>query len=356
MKFSQVIFLLAIAGLMFCIVPIPGMPYRFSWQLASLWLGGVAFTAALSSWWWRAFWLLALIRTATIMPPDIEAYIMLLTIAVFLCAAEIASRIDTTVVKFHMRIAAMLLLAWMFIQELGWAPMQFDRPSGPFNPDACGIFLALCLPAFMCKRWCVMIPFVIWGLVVARSTTAILAALAGAGVYYYIICQSKKRFLAVCLALTLGLGIWFSHVKSLDQMIDNPRWLAWKHAVWSLRSEQWGRGLGSWSVVFPILASGEPELGEVKNENGKLVMNGVLAQAHNEPLQATFEMGLQMTALIAAFLMAIAVKVLKGNAPAGAAAGMAALVVGCLGFFTMHIAPTALLGCAWLGIWKRGQI
>lgn len=355
MKFSQVILLAAIVGLMFCIIPLPGMPYRFSWQLVSLWLGGVAFTAALSSWWWRAFWLLALIRTATIMPPVIEAYIMLLTIAVFLYAAEIASRIDMEVVKISMCIAAMSLLAWMVGQALEWIPMQFDRPSGPFNPNASGIFLSLCLPAFIGRWRSLLIPLVIWGLYISHCTTAILAALAGCAAYYYVECRSKKIFLSVCLLLVIILWAWFANVKPLDRMVESNRWLAWKHAAWSFRSEQWGRGLGSWSDQFPLLASGEPKLGVVKNINGKLVMNNVLQQAHNEPVQASFEMGLQMTLLIAVFLIAVTVQIYRGSVSAVAAGGMTSLIVGCLGFFTMHVAPTALLGCAWLGIWKRGQ-
>jgi hypothetical protein len=49
MKIAEILLLGAVPGLMFCIIPVNGMEFRLSWQLAALWLGGAAFAVFLSS-------------------------------------------------------------------------------------------------------------------------------------------------------------------------------------------------------------------------------------------------------------------------------------------------------------------
>jgi O-antigen ligase len=120
-----------------------------------------------------------------------------------------------------------------------------------------------------------------------------------------------------------------------------------------MRSEILGRGLGSWKTVFPLLASGDARIGEVTNANGKITMNNAFAEAHNEYVQAAFEMGVQMALLMVLFAGCVIWAILTRQAPAHVSAGMAALMVACMGWHVFHIAPLALLGCAWLGLWER---
>ena len=359
MKLVEIILLFAVPGLMFCIIPVNGMEFRLSWQLASLWLGGVAFALFLSSWWLRVFFLLALIRTAT-MTPAYDAYISLLTIAVFLAAAEGFRRIDLERIMNAMCAAAILLFVWVMAQKAGFVNAPFAPTlAGPFNPDSGGVFFALCLPAFLRPRWWPFVIICFIGIVMAGATTAALAAAAALGVFLFVgdrfqICPRRaKRIIAGAAALIVLLGLWFWRVDSLESVIRCNRWVAWKHAVWSMRSELMGRGLGSWKTEFPLLASGDTRLGEVKNENGKIIMNNTVNEAHNEYVQASFELGVQMALLMVLFAGFVTWTILTRQPPAHAAAGMAALMVACIGWHVFHVAPLALLGCAWLGQWER---
>ena len=353
-RFARILLLTSLPGLMFCIIPVHGTEFNLSWQLASVWLGGLAFTALLTGWWLRVFWLICLAVTMIHFPPVYDAYISLITVAVFLAAVEGFSRIDGEKEMDAICIAAIALLCWMLAQRAGWATAWFGvRSVGPFNPDAGGVFLALCLPACLRGKWMLLAPFIVCGLVVSGTTTGAMAALAGMAVYLYLTVADKRKIIAWGAALAVLAGVWFWKVDSLDNMVKCNRWIAWKHAAWSMRSEMLGRGMGSWEVVFPLLASGDTRLGTVNNENGKIEMNNVFCQAHNEYVQAAFELGVQTFALIGAFLIFVAVCILRKSVSAEVAAGMTALAISCFGWHVFHIPPVALLGCAWLGMWQR---
>jgi len=363
MKIIRYILLCALPGLMFCIIPVEGTPFRWSWQLTALWLGGAAFTVFLSSWWFRAFYLLVLIRTATIMP-NYDAYIAFITLTVFLAAVEGFSRIDQEKTMNAMCIAALLLLYWMIAQKLGWmTEYMTGQPAGPFNPDTGGIFLALCLPACLRAGKYLLLPLIVWGLVEIGTTTGIAAALCAAGVYAYLTVTDWKKLIAVGMALVISAGIWFWKIDPIENTLQCKRWIVWKHAIMSMRSEMFGRGLGSWDDIFPLLVSGDKRIsGQVDSvitygESGRvkvdITKNSYFGQAHNEYVQAAFELGIQALMLVIVFLGTVAFAIVRKFAPPYAAAGVVALAVSCFGFFPMHVAPTALLGCAWLGIWQR---
>lgn len=353
--------LLSVPGLMLCIIPVDGAALRFSWQMSALWLGGVAFTALLTSWWLRAFWLAALAVTAlAAWPPNYEAYVSLLTVAVFLAAAEGFSRIDPDATMCAMRIAAGLLLAWILLQEAGVAHTWFPaQNAGPFNPNLGGVFLALCLPAFMAGGWWAAGVLVALGILIAKSTTAALAALTGAAVWCLITYRGRRRVLAgAAAALMLFAGVWFWRVDSLDRLFSCSRWIVWTHAALAIPAEPFGRGLGSWAAVFPLLASGIPALNAPTATREGLAAVAVFEQAHNEYVQAAFELGLQTLALIIAFLVwAIRKTATADGSPltAQSAAGIAAVAVSCFGVFTFHVGPTALLGIAWLGMFLESH-
>lgn len=363
MKIAEIILLCAVPGLMFCIIPVNGMEFRLSWQLAAIWLGGAAFAVFLSSWWWRVFFLIALIRTAT-MAPAYDAYISLLTIAVFLAAAEGFSRIDPERVMNAICLAVLILFAWIMIQMTGGTTALFaPRLAGPFNPDSGGVFFALCLPAFLRPRWWPFGVVCIIGIILSGTTTGAMAAAAALGIFFiygdrFEICPRwpkicPRRIIAGTAALVVLLGLWFWRVDPFAGVIGDQRWIAWKHAAWSMRSGILGRGLGSFKTVFPLLASGDARIGEVKNETGKITMSNVFLEAHNEYVQAAFELGVQMAVLMVLFAAFVAWMIITRQAPAYAAAGMAALMVACAGWHVFHVAPLALLGCAWLGLWER---
>ena len=190
-----------------------------------------------------------------------------------------------------------------------------------------------------------IIPLIGWGLYECYSTTGIFAALAVVAVALWYSGQNRRKIIIGVCVLAMFLGIWFWQVKPVKLTVESPRWTAWKHAAWSLRSETFGRGLGRWEIVFPLLTSGDEHMNR----------SGHFAQAHNEPIQVTFELGVQTLALIIAFIAVVLMAVYGRTAPLHESMGMIALIISCNGFFPMHVAPTALLGCAWLGLWHRNR-
>lgn len=366
MKDCRWMLLAAIPGLMFCIIPIQGMSLRLSWQMASIWLAGIAFMALLSSWWWRAFFALALVQVM-LMRPIITAYITLMMIAIFLGAAEGFRRMNAVHILNAMCIAGPLLTVWIVLQRIGLAS-SFSlgaSSAGPFNIDAGGVFLALCLPAFFRRSYRMLIPVIVAGLILCRSTTAMIAALAVTAVWL-VLSRPGWKVLAGGLIAAVLVGTVFlwridplSHTMNFDR--PHSRWLAWRHIVLSYRSAPWGRGLGSFAQLFPIMASGDPRLHETYETigpDGSRMLNsknGWWVQAHNEYLQVGFEMGLQAIVLLAAYLVFLSWRTWRrwhalAGLPAIILAGMAAVAVSCLGWHTFHIAPLALVGMAWIGM------
>jgi hypothetical protein len=336
------------------------MTCDFSWQIASIWLGGLAFAAFLTSWWLRLFWINCLVITAFHLPPVYNEYMALLMIAIGLSAVEGCARIDAGKLTKGMCVAALFLIYWMVAQRIGLVSSPFGGIStGPFNPTAGGVFLALCMPGCLHQRLYIMIPVIFYGIIESNSLTGMVTAVASVAVYMFVHYRWHEKFtlrmVSAALGALLALIISFSIIKTPGNLADNPRWLAWKHAAWSLRSEMWGRGLNSWELIFPLLASGEPRLGTVTNENGRIVMKGIFDTAHNEYVQAPFEMGIQSLALIGIFVLLAGIFILTCQVPAYLASGMTALIVGSFGWHVFHVAPLAFVGCVWLGMWQRNR-
>ena len=280
-----------------------------------------------------------------------DAYISLMMVAIFLAAAEGFSRINKNHVMDAMCIASAIMTTWVFAQGCGelWPKGNFV---GPFNPDTGSVFMALLIPGFFRKdRWHGLW-FAIPGVLMAGTTTGFVAMIAACiiALAMHSRALSLKRAIVFPMAVVIVAGIWFWKIDPIQGSLGCTRWTVWKHAAWAMRSEMLGRGLGSWKIKFPLLASGEKRLGSVTNENGKIKMGSVFLQAHNEYVQTAFELGAQTALLIGIFLTWAAISICRGQVPVYAAGGMAALTVSCMGWHVFHIAPLALVGCAWLGM------
>ena len=366
---TNIILLSAIPGLMFFIFQVGDFSFRFSWQLVSIWLAGVAFAAILSSWFWRIFFLLALGQAAfdTMLNGAIlTSYITLMMIAIFLGAAERFSRMSLDHIMDAMCVAGSLLSLWVIGQRLGLIP-YFNigiSGAGPFNGNAAGVFLALCVPAFCRKAhssWLLahgwlrklrlwqLLPVVGVGIYLCRSTTGMIAALAGLGAWALV---SRVGILwtgagALMACMIFGLFLWKGDPS--PNILPVGRWPVWERAIRSFEAAPFGRGLGSFAQVFPRMTVGDDRI----YHRGAAMMH-----AHNEYLQTGFEMGLQAMAVVMGYPVWIGVmawRKRKRLADTGriAVAGIAALAVSCLGWHTFHIAPLAVLGSAWLGMGHR---
>jgi O-antigen ligase len=123
---------------------------------------------------------------------------------------------------------------------------------------------------------------------------------------------------------------------------NDLRWPLWAHILQAVDSAPLGRGLGSFREIFPYFIAGDP----------RVAANWEFA--HNEYLQALFEMGVQTLLFLTVFLVSLGHSITRctGRTENGVriAAGLAATALSCVGWFTFHEAPLALVGCAWLGM------
>lgn len=342
----------AIPGLMLCIAPAPGMPFRLSWQLASLVLGALAFTALLGSWWLRAFWLCVIAAAAFHVPPVYDAWIQLVSVAVFLAAAEGFRRIDTASVMHAFRVAGLLLSGWIILQQAGVLTLWMTTASGPFNSNLAGMFLALCLPAFFRRPWWPGVVPVVWGIVVAGSTTAALAAMMAVTVYAVMRFGRRAAVSSIVLLIIFSAG-WALYIDDPRSIARCARWVVWEQAARSIQAEPLGRGLGSWSSLYPSIVASDERLNfPFELDNGQAGMV-VFMQAHNEYVQTVFEMGVHTGALVVLFLAWSMWRAWRRQVSPRVAAGLAVLAVGSCGVFVFHVAPTALLGAAWVGAWLK---
>ena len=351
MVLARYILLAAVPGLMFCIVPAAGgTDARFSWQIVSIWLAGMVFCGWLKSWWLRIFFLLALAQVIA-HGPVITAYMTLLMIAIFLAAIQGFEKINPERIKDMLCIAALLLCAWGMLQKMcivgtgGLGSAAF----GPFNIDAGSCFLAICLSAFWRRRWWPWTIAVVLGIFACHSTTGFLAALAASVVFAAQRLQLKGRMVCGLIMVCAAL-VFFRWCDPIAGIANNTRWPAWQRVIQSYPGAPFGRGLGSFGDVFPLLTASDPRLHQT---DGQTIIGASWQHAHNEYLEVGFDLGLQATALVLTFLAWIVWQGARSREQGTVSAlpGIAAAAVGAAGFHIFHIAPTALVGCAWMGIW-----
>jgi len=386
MRVARTILLLSVPGLMFFIIPIEGISFRLCWQLGAIWLAGIAFMAFLTSWFRRIFFLLALLQVVLLENVILVSYITLMMIAIFLAAIEGFKRICPEHVFNSICIAGLLLAGWIVLQRAGLLGVftlgAFG--AGPFNIDTASAFLGMTLPAFfrgrvfksppapLCKGgemvyWWHLLPLIVAGLFLARASTGVIAALAGAAVWtFFADGLRKKRVLGAVAVGGLLLVIFFNHVDTAADLAANPRWRVWQRTIMTYESAPWGRGLGSYAQIFPLFIATETALQNtvtvktIKNDGIGVAVENAWLHAHNEYLQTGFEMGLPAMGLLFAFLIFIYGRAwLRRESLTAldrmALSGLAATAVAAAGFHIFHIAPTALLGCAWLGMIDRYQ-
>jgi hypothetical protein len=343
--------LFSLPGLMLFIIPVEGASLRLSWQLGAIWLAAGAFTLFLSSWWLRLFWLLAL-GQIIFGGRVLTSYITLMMIAIFLSACEGFSRIRPRRVLPWIGAGGAVLSIWIALQALGavpkWRPAEVA--AGPFNIDAASVMLALCLPAFFIRPWGWAALGIGAALAACRATTGFVAALAAGAVWLLLSDLPRVRKLQIAAGAAAVCVAFFTFVDPIGTTLNERRWTAWKYSVLTFLSDWNGRGLGSYAQIFPYFAAND----EVFTGKGKHAW----VQAHNEYLQTGFEMGLQATALLLAYVAAFGawlwgMRKRMTEDRRRIAAGMTALVVSCLGWHTFHIAPLALVGVAWIGLWER---
>lgn len=356
------------------LLAVPGWDCREGWELIALWGAALGYSLLLSSWWRRAFLWLALFQL--ILHPAGIGYAGFAMIAIFLGAVEAFKRIDPGRIMQCMAIGAGSLGVLMVLQLAGIIPIYspYGHAAGFFNPGSAGVYLALCLPAFVHAWWAAGICL---GLIaVTHSTTAMVTGAAVMGLSLALRGQRAKsreqrakRWIPAVAGMTL-LALMLFKLDPIGRTLNqDPRWELWRQTVQTYESAPLGRGIGSYQQIMPYFISGNPGLVQTRNA-GAVSGKPVLTQdiwwnyAHNEFLQAGFELGMQGLALAIIWVGWIGIGLFRKsefgtrNAEDAAARiragiGIIALAIASLGWFPLHVAPLALVGMAWMGVWER---
>ncbi|MBW2606130.1 MAG: hypothetical protein JRD05_00695 [Deltaproteobacteria bacterium] len=372
MRGFERILLFALAGLMFLffLSPTPAGS-RFSWQIVSIWLAGAAFISILSNLWLMIFFFLAMVQVV-VYGPIILSYISLFMIGIFISAIEGYMKMPAQKIMDWMACGALILVAWKCCQMAGILSgfNLGESAAGPFNRISASIYLGASLPAFFRGRiirrdaykvlwfqrarplcWYHLLPIVVFGVFICKSTTGFMTATAAVSAYSLLGANiSGKKIIAGIAAVAVLSGIFFIRFDPAEKLGNDPRLHVWKRVVWTYGSEARGRGLGSFSQIFPRFTASDKEM----------TAHGTWRNAHNEYLQVGFEMGFQAIVLIILFLGHIARQAWQNRKiltqwQKQAVAGVAAIATACMGFNMFHIEPLALLGCAWIGMWMKGM-
>lgn len=219
--------------------------------------------------------------------------------------------------------------------------------------NSASAILAVTLPAFFRRRWWYLIPLILIGLVLSKSTGGVMAA--GVVIVVYSMYRMpdfvsiihripKMQSVQFMNAWTLRT-VWAAFIVCLTvfylQFIDSPgmigRLTAWLEASQLFMKHPYiGAGLSQWKVLFA-----DPTI-------RWRTFGLYYAQAHNEFIQVAIEMGIFSIITIIGYFVSVAKRMHPGAIIPALA--ILAVCVNSLVFFPMHIWFLALISVTWLAI------
>lgn len=348
---------------MFFIFPIENMNYGLSWQYSLILLAGVLllFSAKpFTNIWMKVFWIIILIQliflekisvplvlsaktinilTQSLFDRSLKIFLLILVSCFFVSWYQ---EIEEQKKLFFIRISALLLCSYILIQKLGYYELKTRGLIvclGNFNPTTAGIYLALCFPAFLRKKWWTCLFFIGFGLYEANSLTAYIVVLLSLFIFFYSIKEiSYLHILAIILFLSFGLFLYNNNYIAIFQkeIQNNTRWSVWNIGLQASGDQLFGRGLGSWKILFPYFT-----------DDHRLWWSN----AHNEYIQGFFEYGIQFVVFFVLFLCSFIYHFFKGHLNNYTAIGMITIFVTCFAYPVIRIVPLALLCFIWLGMY-----
>jgi len=246
------------------------------------------------------------------------------------------------------------------------------------NVNETSALLAVCLPFFFRKNWAWVIPYIVGGLVMARTTNGMIAAVIITLIWLAV--NYRRWFIvSVCYVAILALaGAYLLTVDRLD--IANQlsgRGLIYKTTAIVSTIKPWGWGFGQYENVIPLLThsgimrkgnevliaytfqqvsdkgaldravvrlSGETDTAKVRAWLADPANNSPSAflQAHNEYLEFLFSTGYAGLIFLLAFLWRSLVRGFRRADKIPALALTASALTACL-FFVWQIVPIAIL-------------
>jgi hypothetical protein len=181
-------------------------------------------------------------------------------------------------------------------------------------------FMAISLPLFFRKGWYKFIPVIVLGLIIAKTSTAIAAALIASAFFVW---GWKGAGIAIIPAIAYYLAFKLPvHHLSLGARLDY-----WTDAL--------GKVSGSWQTL--LFGVGPGVYWQFQNE------------LHSEPVYLLFNLGIVGLIIVAAYIF----RSFTRSTDRRLQSALLAVVVDSFGNHVMHTAPTALLVIIILGLIDR---
>ena len=257
--------------------------------------------------------------------------------------------------KIHYLLNAICLLAlanvlYQGVQWMKWDYMMVPRGqhwTSTYNPLVgfmgnrmhTSALLAMSIPAFLRGRWLWGVPVVLVGLLMAKSVGGIVAL--GIGLTFYGLMWVKNPWSIVpfLICIIVGGGIM---IGLLGRGADyRSRLEVWQNVIPFFKQNWWlGSGIGNWKVLFSIVSP----------------YRGLRwTKAHNDVIQAVFEMGPLFLVILAGFTWNIVKTVYRATDKRFFLLPLTALVIILADAqvnFLFHIPQLAVVAVTWLAIFK----
>jgi hypothetical protein len=244
------------------------------------------------------------------------------------------------------------------------------------NSNEISIFMAMGLPFFFRRKWAYLIPLVVGGLVLSRTTSGIIAAVVISSVYVLVRFRNGYDRGSIVVAM-LAFAIFFVTVVDKFNFVDQMgnRGMAWKATMIAATVKPQGWGFGQYENVMPLLTYASKImdegvisgyiLGQVKDKkaliettkrlSGKTEEEGIreylkdprnntkapFAEAHNDYLETLFSLGFGGFILGLWFLVSSLVRGFRKSDKIPALSLLASAITA-LFFFPWQIMPLAI--------------
>lgn len=267
--------------------------------------------------------------------PEIDAFIISVNIIVgvlfyFILVTSITNSdfIDNLIIMFICGIGITVCFLVSFTNILN------------YNSNELSAFFALCLPAFFKKKWCFLIPVIIWGLILAESCCGFIASIIGI-VFVSFFTLNLQFFLGLLIASIIGFLLYLLFI---DIPTISVRLKLWLELLKEYKNcWVFGAGLGGlkWitlkNKVFMFI-----------DANGKFWWR----KASNEYIHALLENGIFFIIILVGYGINIIKRVIRRDLYLTLSA---ILIITILSFFTylFHNGFLAMLSLTWLALFER---
>jgi hypothetical protein len=225
-------------------------------------------------------------------------------------AFYIAVRRSTTRIESYMNGICLLTLILSFIALIQYFLAHGDPGATLGNRNFYAAFMAITLPMFFRKRWYKFIPVLVLGLIIAKTSTAIAAALIASAFFMW---GWRGAGVAIIPAVTYYLVFKLPvHSVSLGARLDY-----WTDAL--------GKMSNSWQTF--LFGVGPGVYWQFQNE------------LHSEPVYLLFNLGIIGLLIVAAYIF----QSFRKSGDRRLQAAFLAVVIDSFGNHVMHTTPTALL-------------